>query len=204
MEDKHALEIRLLKAQIANLELQNKRGLLREALPSLWAIAFSIVASVVVIMIGDRVVNNAMTRLSEVEKQIRIKNEDVANLTRRYETLSELYSSLAGKAMLYDLGVEFEIGIERIGNLHVVHASTDSPNVKFRCYDTCMNSFVFPGGAPNTSLCNEIKGNCTQDKTKQRCNFGPLFFTQRREEGVWVLAELNGKVVYRYVHIYPR
>ena len=63
LEDKLALEIRLLQAQITNLENQNKKGLLREALPSLWAIAFSIVASIVVIIIGENVVNTSMKEL---------------------------------------------------------------------------------------------------------------------------------------------
>ena len=202
MEDKQDLEIRLLKAQIANIELQNRRGLVREAMPSLSAIAFSIVASIVVVMIGDMVVKNAMTKLTEVESNIKKKGGIVADLTKRCEALNELNASLAGKAMLYDLGVDFKIRIEKEGNAYAVYASSNSQNIRFRCFDACKNSFVFPGEAPNASLCQEIVGSCSRDKTKQSCKFGP-FLIMGLDEGVWVSAELDGKTVYRYVHIRP-
>src|SRR5262249_5572749 len=60
MNEREKLEIQLLEAQIKKIEKENKRTFFREFLPSwfaaLAAISFSIVASIVIIWVGERVV----------------------------------------------------------------------------------------------------------------------------------------------------
>jgi hypothetical protein len=55
LTEKDQFEIQLLKAKVKQIEKENSKSLLREAMPSIWAIAFSIIASIIVIWVGDRV-----------------------------------------------------------------------------------------------------------------------------------------------------
>ncbi len=200
MNDKDTLEIKLLEAKILNLEKQNKRGLIREAMPSIWAITFSIVASFIVIMIGDKVVERALTKLDRIESEIMTKQQELVKLKTKATELNKLCSTLIGKPMLYDLGVEFEIEIEQVENAFKIHATSTSPTVKFKAYEMCMSNFVFPGEIPNTSLCNEIEGHCTSENNISRCTFGPLLILPL-SEGIWISAEDKGKIVFRYINM---
>jgi hypothetical protein len=205
MNEREKLEIQLLEAQIKKIEKENKRTFFREFLPSLFAalaaISFSIVASIVIILVGERVVEKAKKDLAKIESEIENKSQILSEKHKQYDELNSLLRSLAGKPMLYDLGVDFDIEIKKIGNNHTILAVTNNLNVQFKAYDMCKNTFVFPGGIPDTSICDKKEGKCTIDKNIKRCTFGPFFIVGNNEEGIWISADLEGKKIYRYAHI---
>jgi hypothetical protein len=168
---------------------------------ALAAIAFSIVASIVVIWLGEMVIENAKKSLAKIESEIENKSKILSEKNKQYDELNYLLKSLAGRPMLYNLGVDFYIDIKKSRNNNFILAASENSNVQFKAYDMCKNTFIFPGGIPDTSVCDEIEGECTIDNNIKRCTFGPFLIVGNSEQGIWVSAELEGKKVYRYAHI---
>jgi hypothetical protein len=200
MSTKEDLENALIKAQIANLEKQNKYWVLKETLPAILAIIFSIVAAYVVILISDRVIDKTKSDLNHLNAEIDIKKTTYNNLSVKYNELNNFYNTLLGKTSLYDIGVKFKVDFEKVNNSILVHLTTDSKDIEFHAYQLCKNSFAFPDKVPNVLLCDEIEGEIIPDKNITHYTFGPFIITSL-EEGIWLKAELKGKVVFKYVNL---
>ncbi len=209
MSQKEDLEIKLLEAQIEEIQNNNNISLLRKMTPALSAIVFSVVASVVVVMIGDKVVDKAYMKLESINKAIKQAELKVSQQKANILELKLQESYLLGTANLHDQDIDLHVQIiqnEGIIKSDTVIAKSSTPNVKLETFSVCTGKFSFPDSAPkfNTQNCQPVDESSRQCRTEENvviCEFGPFNISGSFEVGVWLTASVGAKKAIRYISL---
>lgn len=218
-ESKEELELKLLSAQIAQLERSNPWmsyvGATITAI--ITSIAASIAVGVFILTLGEGYLG---LKLEQIEKLDSEKSElikqNLEQITRNSELLNEhdlikrRIATVSGLSTMYDQGLDLRVTIEptskEIVNFVKVVSSTEK--VKIEAYEPCPGKFVFPGEAPifGSKHCNTLpneSSNCTIKQGETICLFGPLLVSGFREIGIWIEARVADKRAIRYVNLTP-
>ncbi|HBZ00764.1 MAG TPA: hypothetical protein DEO84_05515 [candidate division Zixibacteria bacterium] len=215
--DEHSIKYKLLIEQLKAAEIQNKRGWLWHMGPTLGAIAASITASLIIILVGnqlvERIIDNYYKRVTTAKEEIKALTD---SLTQIYEDVNNLKSQkaeLTGNIVAFNdtrenrnnennIGISIEIKEER--TCYYLNVYTYPEGVKIFALTDCKNNFVFPDKIPIIDSCSQycdvvsldgqlLKSQIDSKTGHSPCKIGPIGKNGNCDNSVWVIAELNGK-----------
>lgn len=214
IESREELELRLLRAQIRQIERAPQFSLLASVGSVVTGVVASLVASLIVAtavyVVGEGWVESLFRRRDEAAAVIVQLGREKEALVRERDSIARAVATLSGTRTLYDQGIELTVGFipGRNEATSSVWVRSASPGVAIKAYDPCPGRYAFPGEVPvfGSKDCREVpedRRRCTNSESGTECTFGPFMVINPQEVGIWVVAAAGGRRAVRYVSLSP-
>ena len=214
VESREELELRLLRAQIEQIERAMRLSLRASVGSVVTGVVTSLAASLIVLIavyvIGEGWVESLFRRRDEAAAEIVELGKEREALVRERDSMARAVATLSGTDTLYDQGIELTVGFipGRNEATSSVWVRSASPGVAIKAYDPCPGRYAFPGEVPafGSKDCREVpedRRQCTNSESGTECMFGPFMVTSPQEVGIWVVAAAGERRAVRYVSLSP-
>jgi len=208
LENKTEEQLRrlLLMAEIRQLDRLNNQTLIEKMVPSLSAIAYSIAAAVVVVLITTFAVDRALDEKSKIEQQKNLLQSEVLEFRSQIDQMQRRRAKLDGMQTSENADVDLNISFEDCSGITCsIVASSSNLNAKIELFGPCAGIFAFPTEVPNfgsktcppidtTSFSCEISGGV------QRCKATHITTAYMDAVGWWITASSEGMRSFRYIN----
>ena len=200
-ESRDDLETALMRAQIENLEGQNRRGMVAEAMPSLAAFVLLIVGAVAAAILINNywasVVDDARMQLSGLSAEQAKVERDISGLK------SQMAEEVLAQGSPNDaVNLSFTFQSCDAGSCSFT-ADSSALDVDLQVYGPCVGAFAFSGGMPEfgSQSCPAARYArvCSANDARTLCRFGP-YLTASAAGGWWIVARAEGQQTVRYIN----
>ncbi|MGC2063180.1 MAG: hypothetical protein WA610_09380, partial [Thermodesulfovibrionales bacterium] len=231
MELKPEEELRreLIQVQIESIRKESTRGWLWHLGPTLGAIAASIAASIIVILLGSQIVKGyfdskvTVSQQKSAELEHRISDLQVQT-DKESETLKKLEHNiqvakieLSARNDHNHLVNTDELGLGVVikdqGTHYVLSIGTHPQGATISVFAMCKGNYVFPNEHPNPKDCQllyEPQCSAKNDPTcgskscktsKNPCIYDLGKVGSGMDRSLWISAELNGVKTVKYIYV---